>query len=123
MVEVREIKKKAFNTMDLAAKEAMVKKLRKEHEKLVKGMFEFIDAQGGYLEFAYRYFPGEPLQVFKICHGEICELPLGLVKHLNNTYKKVRTLGDQQNIKLDSKVNYKNFGKISRVRFTTMDVM
>ena len=54
------------------------------------GMFEFLDAQGGWLEFAYRKYPGEPIQMIKLFHGEICDFPMGIVKHLNNTKKKIR---------------------------------
>ena len=60
---------------------------------MVKGMFEFLDAQSGWLEFNYRYFPEDMLVTYKFMHGEICEIPMGLVKHLNNTKKKVRNMG------------------------------
>ena len=53
-------------------------------------MFEFLDAQGGWLEFAYRKYPGEPIQMIKMIHGEICDLPMGIIKHLNNTKRKIR---------------------------------
>lgn len=72
--------------------EAEIKKLRKEHEKMIKGRFEFVDAQGGWLEFVYRFFKGDPIVQLKIFHGEIVELPMGIVRHLNNTKKKVRKI-------------------------------
>lgn len=103
--------------------EDMIKKMRKEHDKLVKGKFEFIDAQGGWLDFTYRMFPGDPIQQYKLTHGETCELPMGVVKHLNNTYKKVRTMNP--NILESGPVRGvpSTFERISRVRFTPMDYL
>ena len=103
------------------AKEKM-EKMRKEGEKLVKGMFEFIDAQGGWLDFSYRFFPGEPCRTVRINHGEICDLPMILVKHLNNVWKKVRKMAPE----LDESGKPIKFGaveRISRTRFTPMDMM
>lgn len=70
--------------------EEKLKKMKKEHEKLVKGRFEFSDANGGFLEFSHRIFPGYPIQTITINHGEICELPMGIVKQINNCVHKVR---------------------------------
>lgn len=97
----------------------LIKKKRKEDEKLVKGMFEFIDAQGGYLDFCYRFWPGESIQTFHIDHGEICELPMGIVRHLNNTKKKVRKI----NLEISEKGTQvpSSFERISRVRFTPLE--
>lgn len=89
-MEFREISKKAQKTESPEKLAEMIKKARKEDEKLVKGKFEFTDAQGGWIEFCYRKFKGEPLLILKLVHGEICDLPMGIVKHLNNTVKKVR---------------------------------
>jgi hypothetical protein len=103
------------------AKEKMEKQ-RKEGEKTVKGMFEFLDAQGGWLDFSYRFFPGEPIRTVRINHGEIVDLPMILVKHLNNIWKKVRApsmeMGESGKVKAVPYVQ-----KISRTRFTPMDMM
>jgi hypothetical protein len=101
--------------------EDMIKKLRKEHDKMVKGKFEFIDAQGGWLDFTYRYFPGDAIQTIHIDHGEICELPMGLVKHLNNVKKKIRRI----NLHITEKGNGvpTSFETISRVRFTPIEFL
>ncbi len=120
MVQVIEINKRKFapasDQQKLETKEK-IKKMQKEGDKLVKGMFEFVDAQGGWLDFSFRYFPGEPIRTIKIIHGEICDLPMILVKHLNNVYKRVRTMPD--NLDKGAPV----VTKISRCRFTPMDVM
>lgn len=94
-----------------------IKKMQKEGAKLVRGMFEFVDAPGGWFDFDYRFYPGEPITKIKITHGEICEVPLELARHLNNCYKKVRMLPEN----LDqgkSKVS-----KTSRTRFIPMDML
>lgn len=112
--------------------EEKIKKLRKEHEKLVKGIFEFTDAQGGWLDFSYRFFPGEPILTIRLTHGEICDLPMGIVKHLNNCYKKVRlfdvngngsTIPDGVQLTDSSRGVPSTYTKTSRVRFTPMDMM
>ena len=119
-MQVIEIKKKQKTVANTALYEEKEKKLRKEHEKLVKGMFEFVDAQGGWLDFTYRYFKGDPIQQIRLIHGEIVELPMGIVKHLNNTSKKIRTFAKELK---DSRGVPSTFEKVSRVRFTPIDVI
>lgn len=94
-----------------------IKKLQKDGEKLVKGIFEFIDAQGGWLDFSYRFYPGEAVRTVKITHGEIVDVPLDLAKHLNNVYKKVRTMREHADQGKDIVT------KISRTRFIPMDMV
>jgi hypothetical protein len=59
-------------------------------------------------------------------HGEVCEIPMGLVKHLNNTVKKVRKFGVDQG---DTRGNLlpdrglpSSYDITSRVRFTPIDM-
>ena len=120
-MEVREISKKVKNTCTPAERDAKLKEMRKKDDKMVKGMFEFTDAQGGWLEFALRIYPGEPIQMFKFIHGEICDIPMGIVRHLNNTKKKVR----RYNLELqkDGKTPPRTYETISRVRFTPTDFL
>ena len=94
-----------------------IKKLQKEGEKLVNGIFEFVDAQGGWLDFSYRFYPGEPIRTVKISHGERVDLPMDLVKHLNNVYKKVRLMRENADGGVDQ------ISKISRTRFIPMDMI
>ena len=47
MVEIVELKKKQTNRLTVEKYDEAVKKLRKEHDKMVKGMFEFVDAGTG----------------------------------------------------------------------------
>lgn len=120
-MEVRELNKKAKNTLPPAERDELVKKMRKEDDKIRTGMFEFIDAQGGWLEFAYRKYPGEPIMMIKLIHGEICDLPMGIIKHLNNTKKKVRRYNME--LAANGKKQPRSFETISRVRFTPTDVL
>jgi hypothetical protein len=120
-MEVRELHKKATKTLPPLEREELVKKMRKEDDKIVNGMFEFIDAQGGWLEFAYRKYPGEPIQMIKMIHAEICDLPMGVVRHLNNTKKKVRRYSME--LPASGQKVPRSYETISRVRFTPTAVM
>jgi hypothetical protein len=106
----------ASETQRAFAQEEIMRR-RKEGEKMIKGMFEFIDAQAGFFDFSYRFFPEEPIRTVRIQHGEVCDMPLCLVKHLNNTVKKIRTIGTN----LD--VDKPTFVTTSRTRFTPMDML
>ena len=113
--------KKPSDTQKAEAKEKL-EKMQKEGAKMKKGMFEFIDAQGGWLDFSYRWYPGEPIRTVRINHGEIVDIPMDLVKHLNNIIKKVRVPNSQMTE--DGRfVGAPTIQKISRCRFTPMDVM
>lgn len=128
-MQIKEISKKIPNTMAAEKYDELLKKVRREHDKPVKGMFEFLDAQGGWLDFAYRFFKGEPLTTIRLTHGEICELPMGIVKHLNNTKKKIRKFA--LNAKVGSGMEIadslrgipQSYEVQSRLRFTPVDVM
>lgn len=128
-MEIKEIKKKVPNTMSPEKYDELLKKTRKDHDKLVKGMFEFLDAQGGWIDFSYRFFKGEPLSTIRLIHGEICELPMGLVKHLNNTKKKIRKFGLDSGATRGNEIAMSGRGipstyeVQSRLRFTPMEVM
>lgn len=119
-MEIKEISRGKF-TMPSESERAKCKekmeKMRKDGEKLVKGMFEFIDAQGGWFDFSYRFFPGEPVRSVRINHGEIVDLPMILVKHLNNIWRKIRTMPKELGGVPGTVERY------SRTRFTPMDVL
>jgi hypothetical protein len=120
-MEVRELNKKQKNTMPQAERDELVKKMRKEDDKIVSGMFEFLDAQGGFLEFSYRKYPGEPIQMIKMIHGEICDLPMGIVKHLNNTKRKIRRYSME--LPTNGQKVPRSYETVSRVRFTPTSVL
>jgi len=118
-MEIKEFKKTIHKTLTKEQYSDELKKLRKESEVMKKGMFEFLDAQGGWLDFSYRFFPGEPLRTIKLIHGEIVDLPMCLIKHLNNTKKKIRTFAKE----LNERGLPSSYTVQSRCRFTPVDVM
>lgn len=123
---VKIMRKKTVHKADKSKSEELIKKMRKEHDKLVKGMFEFLDAQGGWLDFSYRVFPDEDVMTFHLIHGQIYELPLGVVKHLNNTRKKIRKLGNGDPTRATEILGRgvpSTYEVQSRVRFTPTDVI
>ncbi|HEY3527479.1 MAG TPA: hypothetical protein VGK47_14885 [Nitrososphaeraceae archaeon] len=122
-MQVVELNKRKKTTVPKAEAEALIKSMRKEHEKLVKGKFEFIDAQGGWLDFSYRYFPGDPLVTIKLTHGEVTELPMGIVKHLNNTVKKIRKMNPDILESGPVRGVPATYEKQSRIRFTPVDFL
>ncbi len=124
-MEIKEFHKKKPNTVPKEKCEELEKKARKEHDKMIKGMFEFIDAQGGWLDFNYRFFKGDPILTLRLIHGEICELPMGIVKHLNNTKKKIRKWGGDgsRGVELSQRGIPQGYETVSRVRFTPVDVL
>jgi len=122
-MEVRELRKKIKNHKPKAEVEAMIKQMRKEDEKMVKGQFEFVEAEGGFFEFAYRIYPGDQIQQFTLIHGEICTVPMGIVKHLNGTKKKIRRYKDVEQPSSGALRLPKTYESISRVRFIPVDYL
>lgn len=120
-MEVREISKKQRNTLPQAERDELVKKRRREDDKIITGMFEFLDAQGGWMEFTHRIYPGEPIQIIKLIHGEICDLPMGIVKHLNNTKRKIRRYSME--LPASGQRTPRTFETQSRLRFTPTSVL
>jgi hypothetical protein len=119
-MQIMEIRSRTISTMtaEQKAKNAeKIKKLQKDGEKLVKGMFEFVDAQGGWFDFSYRFYPGEAIRTVKITHGEIIDIPWDLAKHLNNVYKKVRMVRENADKGKDV------VQMTSRTRFIPMDMI
>lgn len=127
-MQIKQIVRSSQKGASKEVRDDLMKKARKEHSPLVKGKFEFLDANGGWLEFNYRYFPEDMLVTYKFVHGEVCEIPMGLVKHLNNTIKKVRHIGigtgaERGNELPDTGRVPSSFETTSRVRFTPLDWM
>jgi hypothetical protein len=120
-MQIKEMSRVSKKHLTKEKYEELTKKLKKEHEKPIKGMFEFLDAQGGWLDFAYRFFKDDPLFTIRLNHGEITELPMGIVKHLNNTKKKIRKLDGQMEPGMRGVP--RSYEVQSRVRFTPYEVL
>ena len=125
-MEIKQIRRSASKKFDPVKAKELLAALRKEHSPLVKGKFEFIDAGAGFLEFNYRFFPEDLLVTYKLVHGEVCEIPKGLVRHLNNTKKKIRTFGivdgSVRGNALPDRGLPSTYETNSRVRFTPVDM-
>jgi hypothetical protein len=118
-MEIKELQKKQTNKMPPAELAALIKKKRTEDEKMIRGKFEFTDAQGGWFEFANRIYPGELIKVIKIFHGEVCELPMGIVRLINNCVRKVR----RYNLELPAHGGKtpRTYDTVSRIKFVPVD--
>lgn len=121
MVQVIEIGRKVKHTMPAEQRTALIKKSRDEDEKMVKGQFEFLDAVGGFFEFSYRKYPGQPLMVIKLIHGETCDLPRGAMKQINGSVQKIRRY--DLNMPFEGGKPPRTFTTKSRVRFTPTDYL
>ena len=126
-MEIREIGRSKQKSVSSEKRKELFDKAREEHSKLVKGKFEFVDAGGGWIEFNYRFFPEDLLVTYKFIHNEICEIPMGIVKHINNTITKVRTLGTNNGSargnELPSRGVPSTYEATSRIRFIPVDVL
>jgi len=122
-MQVKTLTRKIKNTKSKPEVDEMIKRMRKEDEKLVKGQFEFTEAEGGFFSFCYRIYPGEAIQTYQLIHGEICEVPMGIVKHLNGTKKKVRRYQNVEQPPSGGVRTPREFETISRVRFVPVDYL
>ena len=120
---VKSVSKRIVNHKPKTEVDDMIKKMRKEDDRLVKGQFEFTEAEGGFFDFTYRIYPGDPIQHYTLVHGEICELPYGVVKHLNGTKKKIRRYSNVEQAPTGGIKTPKTFDTISRVRFVPSDFL
>ena len=122
-MKVIEINRKKTNTKSKAEVEEMIKKARKEYEIPVKGQFEFIGAEGGYFRFAERKFPGDPVSVIELIHGEICEMPMGIVKRLNGSKQKIRRYKDPEQTHTGAIKKPRTIETVARIKFTPVDYL
>ena len=49
----------------------------------VRGKFIFHEVQGGKLDFCFRAYQGDPIEIYHLSDGEVATIPLGVAKHLN----------------------------------------
>lgn len=122
-MRVIELQKKIKHSKPKAEVEALIKQMRKEDEKLIKGQFEFVEAEGGFFEFLYRIYPGDPIQTFQLIHAEICSIPMGVVKHLNGTKKKIRRYSNVEQPQSGPLQTPRTYETVSRVRFVPSEYL
>lgn len=68
--------------MSSKSKSTYKQKVEKDKKK-VAGVFRFHEVPGGTMSFVARTYKGEPIQRYTLIDGQRYELPLGIVKHLN----------------------------------------
>lgn len=56
---------------------------RDKDKQPVRGKFIYHELPGGKLEFVYKKYYGEPVQIHRLTDGEVYTIPLGVYKHLN----------------------------------------
>ena len=120
-MRVIELKRKQTKTKSKAEVDEMIKRERKLYEVPVKGMFEFIGAEGGFFKFTERKFPGDPIFTIELIHGEMCELPMGIVKRLNNSKQKIKRYKDPEQNHHGQIKHPKTYDTVARIKFTPED--
>jgi len=122
-MRVIELVKKKVNKRPKAEVEDMIKKMRADYERPIKGRFEFCDAEGGFFSFTERMFPGDGIQTIELIHGEVCEIPAGLAKRLNNTVHKIKRYQNLEQPPRGAIKHPRTFETKSRVRFIPVDML
>lgn len=56
---------------------------RDQDAQIVRGIFHYYEVPGGCMELVYRKYKGQQIERYELMDGEMCEIPLGLAKHLN----------------------------------------
>jgi hypothetical protein len=59
---------------------------RKADSRKVKGVFRDLEVKGGTLKFYFKKWPGEEIMPYELTDGCEYELPVGVIKHLNNVH-------------------------------------
>lgn len=79
--DVNETKKTANPSKELSPN---LKHQRDKDRQMVRGKFIFHEVPGGRMEFPFRAYKGDPIEMYRMTDGEILTIPLGVYKHLNN---------------------------------------
>ena len=95
-----------------------LKYLRDKHREKVKGVFRFYECPGGKLEFFFREFKEDPVEKYSLEDGQVCDIPLGVAKHLNKNgwYPEHKHVVDE-----NGKPIYKVGKKVRRYGFQSME--
>ncbi|MGD2065710.1 MAG: hypothetical protein PVI43_00890 [Candidatus Bathyarchaeota archaeon] len=60
-----------------------IEEMRQEDARKVKGIFRCLQPAGGNVEFYFRKWKGDPIEKYTLHDGQEYELPISVVKHLN----------------------------------------
>jgi hypothetical protein len=61
-----------------------IEKMRKQANRMVKGVFRCHEPRGGSVTLCWREFKGDPVRRWTFYDSQEYEIPVGLAKHLNN---------------------------------------
>jgi len=59
---------------------------RKADAKKIKGIFRDLEVKGGTLNFFFKKWPGDEIMPYSLTDGQEYDLPVGVIKHLNNIH-------------------------------------
>ena len=82
-----ELTKKIVVPKEKDRKDRLARKLaieKEKEQKMVRGIFRNLEIKGAGLKFAFKKYPGEPVVTYDLKDETIYDLPLSVVKHLNN---------------------------------------
>lgn len=58
--------------------------MRKKDNEMVKGIFKFYEVPGGFCEFNFRKYKGDPIIKYSMHDGKVYTVPRMVAKHLNS---------------------------------------
>jgi hypothetical protein len=122
-MEVRELNKKAKEHAYLLLREMSLSK--RCGRKTIKMRYRHVRIPRCSRRMArvcYRKYPGEPIQMIKMIHGEICDLPYGNRQAFEQHQEKGPTLLTWNCLPMDKKAP-RSYETVSRVRFTPTNVL
>ena len=61
---------------------------KKDHER-IKVKFNYIESPGATLKFPFKKYHGDPVIRYELKDGEIYELPIMVIKHLNQNVGRI----------------------------------
>lgn len=79
-------KERSLEKMPATKREAYEKKMKND-QKVVRAQFYCFEPKGGEIEMHYAKYPGEPIRFYRFKDGDIYDVPMGLVNHINNNCK------------------------------------
>ncbi len=62
---------------------ADIERMKKRDRELVRGKFIFHEVPGGYLEFPFKKWKGDPVERYSMQDGEVYTIPFAVAVHLN----------------------------------------
>ena len=96
-----------------------LEKMRKDANKMVKGVFRCHEPRGGTVTLVWREYKGDPMRQWTFVDGNEYEIPKGLAKHLNEHcgyHQHSHILGPDGNPAVDKKGK-----KVSRMNFESLE--